>query len=118
MKVKVTIKDGAFDWMTETRAAQEYGTRAAKAFAKVMRTEMRSFWLCCDHVLDGSDNPHIAAHDSQGTDWIVYVPLEPLLNKCARFSFDCDQPEALDNMIGVLERSLKKARRLRAKLGA
>lgn len=115
--MKRKIVRNAFDWLAKTQTAQLYGTKAAKEFAKELRAEARRNDLVCWAPSRPGGATRVIAGDSDFCDWMILCPLEVLIKEAAVLAFDEQEANGLDNMIGVLERSLKKARRLRAKLG-
>lgn len=108
--MKAHVERNAFYWMKEVRAAQKYGTEAAKAFAEVMRAEARNNDFKCSAGLRPGQQPRVIAGDSQFTDWTVSISLEALIVECMRDA----GTDGLNNLAVVLERTLKKVRRLQA----
>lgn len=108
--MKAHVERKAFYWMKEVRAAERYGTEAAKAFAEVMRAEARKNDVRCSAGLRAGQRPRVVAGDSEFTDWTVSVPLEALLLDCMRDA----GTEGLNNLAAVLERTMKKLRQLQA----
>ena len=121
MPKRKIFKD-AFEWFDNTYAADDYGKKAAKAFAKEIRQDLRKN---CIHGRMYDDAPYVICGDDQLRDWQITETFENLLNECIRHAVEWDEgaaPEKLTELIAVLARVSAKAervvKRLRKKAGA
>ena len=121
MAKREIFKD-AFEWFDSTYAADNYGNKAAKAFAKEIRQYMNKNYI---EGCVGNGAPYVICGDDEVVDWIIIETFENLLNQCIRHAVEHDEgaaPEQLTELIAVLQRVSAKAervvKRLRKKAGA
>jgi len=115
MPKREIFKD-AFDWLDDTHAADNYGKKAARAFAKEIRQDLRKNFIdgC---VGDGA--PYVICGDDEATSWTITETFENLLNQSIRNAVEWDEkaaPEKLIDLIAVLQRVSIKAERVLKRL--
>jgi len=111
MAKREIFKD-AYDWLDNTHAADNYGKKAAKAFAKEIRQDLRKNFIdgC---VGDGA--PYVICGDDEATSWTITETFENLLNQSIRNAVEWDEkaaPEKLIKLMAVLQRVSTKADRV------
>ena len=109
---KREILKNAYDWLDDTHAADNYGKKAARAFAKEIRQDLRKNFIdgC---VGDGA--PYVICGDDEATSWTITETFENLLNQSIRNAVDWDEkaaPEKLIELMAVLQRVSAKANRV------
>jgi hypothetical protein len=121
MAKREIFKD-AYDWLDDTHAADNYGKKAARAFAKEIRQDLRKNFI--DGCV-GDGVPYVICGDDEATSWTITETFENLLNQSIRNAVDWDEkaaPEKLIELMAVLQRVSAKAdrvvKRLRKKAAA
>lgn len=119
---KSVVQKNAYNWLDNTHAAANYGRKAARAFAKEIRQDLRKNFI---NGCMGDDGPYVSCGDIEAADWIIIDTVENLLNQCIRDAVDQDEaaaPEQLTELMVVLQRVSAKAnrvvKRLRKNAGA
>jgi hypothetical protein len=111
MTKREIFKD-AYDWLDNTHAADNYGKKAAKAFAKEIRQDLRKNFI---NGCVGDGAPYVICGDDEVTSWTITETFENLLNQSIRDAVEWDEkaaPEKLTELMGVLQRVSAKANRV------
>lgn len=103
---KHEIPKTGFNWIAETKFAEDYGQKAANAFAQLMRQASRdnNLWF---GSIDGV--PSVLCGDRDYTDWKIKETFENLLYEYIKNAVYLKKPKHLTEILAVLQMASAKA---------
>ena len=113
--MKRTVQTHAYDWLIETKAAEDFGRLSALAYARVLRAAARQNCVQATIPKHG-EKAAVLASDRDCEEWTATVPLENLISDYLRDCIEFDAPTCLDETAAMLERMAAKARRLQSQM--
>lgn len=112
--MKRWLSPTAFEWLADVKAAEDYGRKAALAFAAPLRADVRRVDLRAG--AETYHPPYAIAGDQDFTEWTVEVSLERLVSDWIKNCAEAGDAAALDRTIAMLDALAARARKARSKV--